>query len=119
MTWTKVLDADKLPEGRREVVELDRKQILLIRHKGELFAVNNKCPHMGYPLKGGRIDNDCALHCPFHRSAFDLETGDVQDWVTWPPGIGVMLGKLSKEKALDVYSVKEEDGAILVALNEQ
>jgi nitrite reductase/ring-hydroxylating ferredoxin subunit len=116
MTWTKALDSDELGKGMRRVVKLEGKPVLLIRHEGELYAVNNRCPHMGYPLKGGRIDDDCALHCPFHRSAFDLKSGDVQDWVVWPPGIGVMLGKLSKEKAMDVYPVKEEGGAIMVQL---
>jgi nitrite reductase/ring-hydroxylating ferredoxin subunit len=83
MAWIDVLDESRLPEGAREVVEVNGAPVLLIRHGGEIFAVAARCPHMGAPLKNGRITEDGHLVCPWHRSAFSLRTGDVADG---PPG---------------------------------
>jgi len=115
-TWIKVLEEDELKENSRKVVTHGQHQILLINHKGTLFAVNNQCPHLGFPLKTGYIDGDNCIHCPFHRSAFSLESGDVADWAPWPPGLGIMLGKLSKEEALEIYGVRIRDGGVEVNL---
>ncbi len=112
------MDQGDLPEGGREVVQVAGRGVLLIHHEGELFAISSTCPHMGLPLQPARIDATCTLFCPWHRSAFDLRTGDVKEWAPWPPGIGPMLGRLSREKALPIYPVKAEDGAIWVSIGE-
>jgi nitrite reductase/ring-hydroxylating ferredoxin subunit len=117
MNWTQVLAEARLPEGAQEVVSVGTKAILLIRKDGEVFAVDNACPHLRLPLKGGRITEDCGLVCPWHHSAFDLRSGDVKDWSPWPPGLGAMLGRLSREKTLQTYSVKIEDGFISVEVS--
>jgi len=114
MTWVNVLDENSLPEGAREVVEVDDTLVLLVRHRGEIFAVAARCPHMGAPLKNGRITEDGYLICPWHRSAFSLRTGDVARWTPWPPGVGKVLGALRREHALPVYPVRVENGHILV-----
>lgn len=53
--------------------------------------------------------------CPFHHSAFDLKTGNVKEWSPWPPGLGRILGAISREKALKVYATKLEDGYVWVS----
>lgn len=113
MSWLKTLPESQLTEGGRQVVKLAGKNVLLLRHKGELHAVDNTCPHMTLPMRPGKIQ-DGAIICPWHQSAFDLRTGDVKAWSPWPPGIGPMVGKLSREKALRVFPVKVEDGQIFV-----
>jgi nitrite reductase/ring-hydroxylating ferredoxin subunit len=119
MEWIKALDEKDLSTGERRVLTLEGREILLIEAKGKLHAISNRCPHMGFPLRTGRIDEDCAIHCPLHHSAFKLDSGDVVAWSPWPPGLGVMLGKLSREKTLDIYPVKREGGAILVGVPEK
>jgi nitrite reductase/ring-hydroxylating ferredoxin subunit len=116
MDWVKVLPKDQLPEGDRHVTRVGGKSMLLIHHQGELYATDNSCPHMGLPLQLARIDQECALHCPWHRSAFDLKTGDVKAWSPWPPGLGRVLGSLSRRKTLPLYPVKIEEGSIWVGL---
>ena len=40
----------------------------------EVFAVDNRCPHEGYPLIKGTV-RDCVLTCPWHNFKFELQSG--------------------------------------------
>ncbi|TAE59733.1 MAG: Rieske (2Fe-2S) protein [Nostocales cyanobacterium] len=117
MAWTKVLEASALSSGGREVVKVGNRKILVLNHENQLYAVENNCPHMKIPLKSGKIQ-DGAIVCALHRSAFDLQTGEVKAWCTFPPVVGNLLGKVSKEKALPVFPVRVENGSILVDVPE-
>lgn len=114
MKWVSVLDLKQLPDGTRQVVEVDGQSILVINYQGELYAISARCPHMGAPLKNGTLTEEHAIVCPWHRSAFDLRTGDVKEWSPWPPVMGRVLGTLRREHALRVFPVKVEDGRIWV-----
>lgn len=85
MQWINVLEETRLPEGGREVVRVEGESIPLVRHQGQVYAVVARCPHMGAPLQNGLLADDGAIVCPWHRSAFDLRTGDVRDWTPWAP----------------------------------
>lgn len=113
MSWTKVLPANSLNPGAREVVKVGEQNILLLNHEGQLYAVNNVCPHLKLPLKKGKIA-DGAIVCPWHRSAFDLCTGNVKSWTPWPPVVGKAMGMISQEKTLSVFPVRVEDGSIWI-----
>ncbi|MGC8874769.1 MAG: Rieske (2Fe-2S) protein [Chloroflexia bacterium] len=116
MIWIDVLEENRLPEGAREVVEVRGTQVLLLRHKGEIFAVGARCPHMGAPLKDGQLTEDGHLVCPRHRSVFSVRTGDVVRWVPWPPAVGKVLGALGREHALPVYPTRVENGRIQIGI---
>ena len=116
MNWTKALEATKLKPGDRKVVQVGNQPVLLIYYQDEVFASEPACPHMRLPLQIARVSADYTLHCPWHHSAFDLRSGDVKDWAPWPPGIGPMLGKIRRERALRVWPTKIEDGHIWVNL---
>ena len=117
MNWIKVLPAAQLPEGERQVVKVQDHSILLIHEQGKVYAMLSACPHMRLPLKGGKITDDEAIVCPFHRSAFDLNTGDVKTWSPWPPGVGKMLGAVAREKALRVFPTRIAEGSVWIALS--
>ncbi|MGK7878300.1 MAG: Rieske (2Fe-2S) protein [Xenococcaceae cyanobacterium] len=116
MSWTKVLPQDELGEGVRKVVKVGERNILLLKHEGQLYAVDNVCPHLKLPLKKGKVTEDGAIVCPWHRSAFDLCTGDVKKWSPWPPGVGKVMGLISREKALPIFPTRVEEGSIWVDL---
>ncbi len=118
MNWIKTLTEDRVPEGTKTIVSVAGRDVLLTRHKGEVYATDSLCPHMRLPLQLGRVDGEGAIHCPWHRSAFDLQTGDVKAWAPWPPVVGPLLGKVSREKVLPTYPVKVEDGAIWIGMKE-
>ena len=116
MKWIDAMEDAHLKEGAREVVQVEGRSILLLRHRGEVLALAAQCPHMGAPLQNGRLTGDGGIVCPWHRSAFDLHTGDVKDWTPWPPAVGKLLGAVRRERALPVYRVKIEDGRIWVEI---
>lgn len=118
MNWIKALPETELSNGERTVVEAGERSILLIHSEGTIYALESRCPHMRLPLKGAQVEGT-TLTCPWHHSAFDLRTGDVQDWSPWPPAVGKMLGVLRRERALTVYPVKVEDGAIWVEIPDE
>ena len=48
--------------------------ILLVHDNGRVFALDNRCPHMGFPLDRGSIE-DGILTCHWHHARFDLASG--------------------------------------------
>jgi nitrite reductase/ring-hydroxylating ferredoxin subunit len=45
---------------------------------GEAFAVDDRCPHMGFPLRRGTVENGL-LTCHWHHARFDLASGGTLD----------------------------------------
>lgn len=56
------------------VVHGTHRPILVIYDRGRVFALDNRCPHMGFPLDRGSVD-DGILTCHWHHARFDLESG--------------------------------------------
>lgn len=52
--------------------------IALFHHDGTVRAVDNRCPHMGFPLTEGSVE-DGILTCHWHHARFDLSCGDTFD----------------------------------------
>lgn len=48
--------------------------IALFWHEDQVFAVDNRCPHMGFPLDQGTV-HDGMLTCHWHHARFDLRGG--------------------------------------------
>ena len=93
MNWLKALASSALAMDACQVVKLGEREILLVKHGGEVFAVQSSCPHMGGHLKDGRITPDGHIVCPLHHSEFDLRTGEIIAWAPWPPGVGAAAGR--------------------------
>jgi nitrite reductase/ring-hydroxylating ferredoxin subunit len=58
----------------RLVVHGRHRPILVIYDRGRVFALDNRCPHMGFPLERGSVE-DGILTCHWHHARFDLESG--------------------------------------------
>lgn len=58
----------------RLVVHGSHRPILVIYNRGRVFALDNRCPHMGFPLERGSVE-DGILTCHWHHARFDLESG--------------------------------------------
>jgi len=75
----KIATVREVPEGGALVVQGHKEEeIALFKVKGEIYALENTCPHMGGPLGEG----ECAggvVTCPWHGWAFDVKTGSCQN----------------------------------------
>jgi nitrite reductase/ring-hydroxylating ferredoxin subunit len=69
--------ADLRAAGRL-VVHVDRHSLCLFADVDEVYAVDNRCPHMGFPLHRGTLC-DGILTCHWHHARFDLSTGGTFD----------------------------------------
>ena len=73
--------------GGKKVVEVDGLgRVLLAESDGQIFAVSNKCSHLGLPIVGktalfqGAVSDRCVT-CPAHGTKFDLASGEVKgEW---------------------------------------
>jgi nitrite reductase/ring-hydroxylating ferredoxin subunit len=65
---------EELKAKGRLVVHGGHRPILVIYDRGRIFALDNRCPHMGFPLERGSV-SDGILTCHWHHARFDLESG--------------------------------------------
>jgi len=65
---------EELKAKGRLVLHGSHRPILVIYDRGRVFALDNRCPHMGFPLERGSVE-DGILTCHWHHARFDLESG--------------------------------------------
>ena len=82
---------EELKAKGRFVLHGGHRPILVIYDRGRVFALDNRCPHMGFPLERGSID-DGILTCHWHHARFDLESGCTFDlWADDVPTFPIEL----------------------------
>ncbi|MCB9680443.1 MAG: Rieske (2Fe-2S) protein [Alphaproteobacteria bacterium] len=100
MPWHHVCPSDALPPGGTVVVRDGATQVVVLRlDDGTVHALDNRCPHEGYPLAQGDLQGG-VLTCRWHTYTFDVRSGAClkgdEDVARWP--------------------VRERDGAVEVDL---
>ena len=93
-----VAASSALSEGARLIVEVDGQSIALVRVDGQVFAIDNACPHRDGELGRGDLQGH-HLYCPLHAWCFDVRTGQA----FFPRGASVRR-----------YEVTEAQGRIAV-----
>src|SRR5919108_4485336 len=75
--WARVLPAAELRDGELIPIQIDGTPVVLVRHAGEFFAVQNNCTHQDFPLSEAGFDpRDGVLVCAWHGGCFDIRTGE-------------------------------------------
>jgi nitrite reductase/ring-hydroxylating ferredoxin subunit len=88
----------ELREEGRMVKSFDGQPLLAVYHEGEPHVIQNRCPHMGFPLAEGTVDEGI-LTCHWHHARFELSCGDTFDpWADDVPS----------------YPVEVRDGTVFV-----
>ncbi|HYG67842.1 MAG TPA: Rieske 2Fe-2S domain-containing protein, partial [Anaeromyxobacteraceae bacterium] len=54
------------------------RELALFRRGGEVFALENVCPHRGAGIADGEVRGD-VVYCPVHAWPFELATGRCAD----------------------------------------
>lgn len=75
--------ADWIHAGNaEEIKEAGVKQLsgglVVFAHEGDFYAIENRCPHMGFPLHMGSLC-DGILTCHWHHARFDVCSGGTLD----------------------------------------
>ncbi|MCA1559981.1 MAG: Rieske 2Fe-2S domain-containing protein [Acidobacteria bacterium] len=97
-----VLDADALRAGEMKGLEVDGRQVLVIRAGDEEWlAVANRCGGSPLPLEFGRLDGT-TLHCSWHGCQYDLRMGTRLD---------------AAGDRLTVFPVNVENGKVRIAID--
>lgn len=140
LRWSRIVESTSLGEGERQIIPHDDFDFVLTRHNGEVLAFNNACPHLRLPFFGvevqangavpataacSEIDTDLNIDCRWHKSIFNLKTGEIISWCErlapdgTAPGMEY-LGDVSKNRAkLETFPCREADGAIWVSFDRQ
>lgn len=74
LVFHRLCPAKAVAEGESKAFTVEGAHLAVFRYQGEYHAVDNRCPHMGYPLSKGSI-RDGVLICHWHHWEFDLKTG--------------------------------------------
>lgn len=72
-----VLQEKELKEGTMKLIRVEGYPVLLIKQLGQIFAIDNRCPHMACGFSGGTLEGD-AIICPCHDWRFNLKTGEYE-----------------------------------------
>lgn len=70
-----VADEAELWVGEMRGVVTRGARVLLVKHDTGVCAYHDRCPHQGYPLSEGELQ-DGVITCRVHRHSFDARTGE-------------------------------------------
>jgi len=143
-TWRRVFAEDALAAGEHRIVGFGDRDVVIWRDCDGLIAFDNACPHMNLPLFDRRdlpegalgnyphtdrprpinsvLTGDRGVVCRWHESCFDLQTGEIRDWVPRLEEDGTslgweFLGDISKNRCrLAVYPCRVIEGELWVSL---
>ena len=92
---------DDMEPGTARRFDVGRHRIALVRIGDDFYAIGDRCSHADFSLSDGDVyADDLEIECWKHGSTFDLKTGEPQT--------------LPATKPVPVYSVKVEDGDVMV-----
>ncbi len=94
--WVDVCGAEIVGEQKSVEVKFGGRAIAVVRVEGQVFAIDDACPHRGASLAAGDLDGHF-LFCPLHAWSFDVRSGEA----FFPKGARVAC-----------FQAKEENGRI-------
>lgn len=72
--FERIPGAAEIPAGAGRAFSVGRYEVAVFNVGGELFALENSCPHQGGPLADGWLEASLVT-CPWHGWCFDVRTG--------------------------------------------
>ena len=96
--WVRAGTVEEIEAAGQAVVTVGSAPVLVLCNDGRFFAVDNRCPHMGFPLHQGDV-RDGILDCHWHHARFDITCGATFD--PWADDV-------------DCYAVNVKDGVVYV-----
>lgn len=88
--------------GQRMFARIDGKDIAIFNVDGDIYAIDDSCPHSGASLFRGALDG-YMLKCPAHGLSFDIRSGCM---------------KYGARMAVRTYASKMIDGEVVIDCSE-
>lgn len=102
--WRDLCAVEDIPlRGARRLLAASGDVAVFRTGDGEVFALRDRCPHMGGPLSAGLVHGR-AVTCPLHGRVVDLATGE-------------LTGADAGRGCAPVVPVRVEGGRVLIALD--
>jgi 3-phenylpropionate/trans-cinnamate dioxygenase ferredoxin subunit len=101
--WITVGSAGEVGDGELNSFGAGSRQVAVVNIEGDLHAFDDVCTHQQCSLAEGDLDGT-VVECPCHGSQFDIITGEAVNGPAIDP--------------VDVFQVREEDGALQVLVDE-
>jgi len=74
LDYHQVCRADEFQDLEGKPFHVNGTHLAVFKYEDKFYAVDNRCPHMGYPMSKGSI-RDGVLICHWHHWEFDLKSG--------------------------------------------
>ena len=79
-TWKDAIALKKLKPGKKKMINVGTKMVLIGMHQNEIFATEALCRHMRWPLAwGAKVKDDC-IRCPLHQTTHSIKDGELKEW---------------------------------------
>jgi ferredoxin-nitrite reductase len=69
-----IIRPDEIPESSAKMIRIKGDEMAVFKRDGEVYAIQNICPHEGGQLSKGWLEGDEVV-CPLHGYKFHLKTG--------------------------------------------
>ncbi len=74
LVYHRLCPAQTFEQGEGKPFHVNGTHLAVFQYGEKFYAVDNRCPHMGYPMSEGSI-RDGVLICHWHHWEFDLKSG--------------------------------------------
>src|SRR5258708_39707932 len=88
-------------EGEGKTVRVGNKLVAVFCEHGQLYAIDDMCPHMGASLSGGYVENG-VVTCPWHAWRFRITDG------TWADNPRIKIGSYPVRVVGDEVQIQGE-----------
>lgn len=103
MEWIKVCDINSLNDNNIVTIDHNDKKIMVVKIQDKIYASDRICTHAYADLSTGFLnEEDKAITCPLHLSAFTLNNGIPQN----PPA----------EDPIKTYTTKTENNDVFILI---
>ncbi|MEE9459536.1 MAG: Rieske (2Fe-2S) protein [Candidatus Bathyarchaeia archaeon] len=98
--WFSTMEEDTLEENSMNAVFPKGIPVLIVKKNSKIYAVSNKCPHLGCPLSAGTLEGH-TIKCLCHDWKFDITSGEFLS---------------SREIKIPIYQYKIQEGKIFIKI---
>jgi len=105
------LKTSEVLDGQLKRVDIGGKGVLVARIGGDIYAIGDKCAHLGCSLSEGTLEGTIVT-CPCHGSKFDVTSGRVVAWVGKHAVLGKLTSFMKKDEPVYTVVVEGDEAAI-------